>query len=264
VFKVDTNGNESVLYSFQGGADGFTPYSTPVADKSGNLYGTTVGGGSYGIGTVFKLDTTGTETVLLNFVGSNGNGPSSLLRDSAGNLYGAAATGGGGACTGGCGVVFKLDASNKGSVLYYFQGGTDGALPLASVIRDSSGNLYGTTLTAGAYGYGTVFKLDTQHKLTTLYSFKNGADGAGPACALLRDTSGNLYGTTEIGGGRGYGVVFKVDTNGVETVLHNFIGGTRDGQTPYAGLVTDPAGYLYGTTGYGGTSNAGVVFKVKR
>src|SRR5437763_7920235 len=252
VFKIDATGSETVLYSFQGNADGFTPESGLIRDSAGNFYGTTAGGGSFGVGTVFKLDSAGKETVLLNFTGSNGSGPSGLLRDTAGNLYGTTLSGGGGACTGGCGLVYKLDASGNQTILYNFNGGSDGAVPTATLVRDSAGNLYSTTLEGGTTGYGTVFRLDPSGVLTTLYSFRGLIDGGNPNAGVIRDQTGNLYGTTWLGGkgtcNSGCGVVFKIDPSGHETVLHSFMGSTRDGMLPDAGLVSGPGGTLYGTT----------------
>jgi uncharacterized repeat protein (TIGR03803 family) len=154
------------LYGFKGGNDGAVPLGDLVRDSAGNFYGTTRVGGTFRIGTVFKLDTTGTETILHSFAGgTDGAYPEAgLFRDAAGNLYGTTLIGGS-ACS--CGTVFKIDATGTESVLYSFLGGTDGANPFGGVIRDAAGNLYGTTETAGSTSnYGTVFKLDT-HLATT-------------------------------------------------------------------------------------------------
>jgi uncharacterized repeat protein (TIGR03803 family) len=149
------------------------------------------------------------------------------------------------------------------SVLYRFAGPpTDGAFPVAGLVRDAAGNLYGTTQSAGAntacfstYGCGVVFKLSPTGTQTVLYSFTGGADGANPSAGLVRDAAGNLYGTTTSGGtgcnGIGCGVVFKLSPTRIETVLYSFTGGP-DGRDPYGGLTTDAAGNLYGTTTAGG------------
>jgi uncharacterized repeat protein (TIGR03803 family) len=265
VFKVDTTGAETVLYTFTGGADGKTPDAPLVLDPSGNLYGTTSAGGATNSGIVFKLDTTGAETVLYTFSGgADGKTPTGgLVRDAAGNLYGTTNDGGRPrACFlgyVGCGVVFKLDTTGTETVLYTFTGGTDGGNPYyAGLVRDASGNLYGTTSAGGASDSGTVFKLDTTGTETVLYSFGNG--GVEPFAGLVRDAAGNLYGTTT-NGGSGFGTVFKLDTSGTETLLHTFAGGA-DGATSYAGLVLDAAGNLYGTTTAGGDSSFGTVFEI--
>jgi uncharacterized repeat protein (TIGR03803 family) len=261
IFKLDTNGAVTVLHSFTGGADGGEPNGL-VQDPAGNLYGTTYVGGALGYGVVFQLDPSGTETVLHNFGGADGVSPASdLIRDRDGNLYGTTFRGGGS----GDGVVFKLDADGRETVLYSFTGGADGAKPHAGLIRDWAGNLYGTTAYGGdtqtcRLGCGVVFKLDTAGNETVLHSFTGGSDGMNPTTNLICDDRGSLYGTTSTGGQAGWGVVFKVDATGTETVLHTFTGGD-DGGDPETGLVRDGAGDLYGTTDYG-PSNYGAVFKL--
>ncbi len=264
VFKVDTTGGETVVYSFKGGADGKTPLGGLVLDSSGNLYGTTSAGGSASSGTVFKVDTTGGETVLYSFTGgTDGKTPTgSLVRDAAGNLYGTTNDGGKAyACFlgySGCGVVFRVDTTDTETVLYTFTGGGDGGNPYyASLVLDAAGNLYGTTAAGGPSDFGTVFKLDAAGTETVLYSFGQG--GLEPFAGLVLDAGGNLYGTTT-GGGTGFGTVFKLDTAGKETLLHSF--GGPDGATPYAGLVLDASGNLYGTTSAGGAANLGTAFEI--
>lgn len=269
VFKLDATGQESVLYAFTGGGDGGIPEAGLVRDPQGNLYGTTVQGGAFNNGVVFKVEPKGKETVLYSFTGgADGAAPvASLVRDLDGNLYGVAS--GGGAF--GSGVVFKLDASGNETVLYSFTGGGDGAGPGASLLRDALGNLYGTTLSGGTFGRGTVFKVDPTGNETVLYSFTGGADGGSPYAGLVQDRQGNLYGTTFYGGNPacsspyswgGCGTVFKLDVTGKVTVLHSFtgliatgIGG--DGANPYGGLVRDAQHNLYGTTFYGGNEYCG-------
>jgi uncharacterized repeat protein (TIGR03803 family) len=259
VFKLDTMGNETVLYNFSGGTDGDQPQAGLVQDMVGNLYGTTVLGGASNLGTVFKVDNTGTETVLHSFTGaSDGEFPhSGLVRDRAGNLYGT--TGGDGATT--WGTVFKVDTSGRETVLYSFKGGADGGEPLAALLRDGAGNLYGTTY-LGGNGTGTAFKVDESGNETVLYAFAGGTDGANPLCRLVIDKTGNLYGTTEKGGSSNFGTVFKLAPNGQETILHSFGDIRQDGKYPEAGLVPDSTGRLYGTTSLGGTGS-GIVFELR-
>jgi len=159
VFKLDAAGHESVLYSFTGGADGGSPQAPLLRDNNGNLYGTTfVGGANYGVGTVFKVDASGNETVLHNFAGNDGKYPEAgLIRDSQGNLYGSALQGGPADNFGG--NVFKISRQGTWSVLYNFTGGADGGNPAGGLLMDSAGNLYGTTASGGVSGRGTVFKL---------------------------------------------------------------------------------------------------------
>jgi uncharacterized repeat protein (TIGR03803 family) len=212
-----------------------------------------------------------TYTVLHSFAGppTDGSNPfdsGSLVRGSAGNLYGTTTFGG----ASGKGVVFKVDPTGMETVLYSFTGGADGASPSAGLIRDKEGNLYGATAYGGdlsaffGLGCGVVFKLDSSGNETVLYTFTCGADGlqdgSQPRAVLVRDKAGNLYGTTEAGGTFGYGMVFKLDRTGKETVLHTFTG--ADGLQVDAGLIRDAEGNLYGTTVGGGASGDGVVFKL--
>jgi uncharacterized repeat protein (TIGR03803 family) len=227
VFKIDTNGKETVLHAFSG-SDGWWPSGELLRDSHGNLYGLTLYGGDYqcapyyGCGTVFKIDTRGKETVLYNFPGgSSSEYPrGSLTQDTLGNLYGTAS----GEQFTNYGLVFKLDKKAKETVVYAFQGGPDGAYPMGGVMRDRLGNLFGTTEGGGLSnctgnpGCGTIFKIDTSGKETVLYSFTGGSDGAEPEDGLVMDHAGNLYGTTPYGGDlscgynypSGCGVVFKL------------------------------------------------------
>ena len=239
VFKVNQSRNETILYNFTGQADGGNPYAGVILDSSGNLYGTTGYGGDtscgtqsgQGCGTVYKVDSSGTETVLYDFEwGSTGAFPSSgLIQDAAGNLYGETSLGGNGQiydCDGyeGCGVVYELSPDGTYTVLYAFNY-TDGFEPFGGLVRDAAGNLYGVTADGGEKGSncnggdcGLVFKLDTTGKETVLHAFTGGTDGAWPDGGLAIDAAGNLYGTTQDGGDfncayngvRGCGVVFKI------------------------------------------------------
>ena len=262
VWKIDNHGRETTLYAFTGGSDGAAPFSPLLCNADGSVYGTTSGGGASGAGTVFRVDPTGHEVVVYSFTGGpDGAYPyAGLVQDFAGNLYGT--TSGGGLVSGfnGAGVVFKLDTHGNETVLYSFTGGLDGGYP-NNVIRDIFGNIYGTTSGGGSDNAGVVFKLDRKGNETVLYSFTGGADGAYPYYGVVEDFFGNLYGTTANGGSAGYGVVFKVDTQGHETVLYSFTGGS-DGAYPYSGVTLDLFGNLYGTANTGGSAGDGVVFKV--
>jgi uncharacterized repeat protein (TIGR03803 family) len=187
-----------------------------------------------------------------------------VIRDSAGNLYGTTSGFACPKCTDAPGAVFKVDATGNETTLYTFTCGSDGCTPLGALVRDSAGNLYGTTYS------GTVFKVDTAGNETTLHTF-NGMDGKWPQSRLLLDSKGNLYGTAAYGGDsdcnppQGCGTVFKLDAAGNFTLLHTF-GGGQDGEVPMSGLVQDAKGNLYGTTAYGGGSGCnggcGTVFKI--
>jgi uncharacterized repeat protein (TIGR03803 family) len=273
-----------VLYRFIYGAN---PHAGLIFDAAGNLYGTTTRGGAYGGGTVFKLtpnsDGTWTESVLHSFAtGEDSRYPQgNLIFDAAGNLYGTTS----GGEQDGSGTVFKLTPNSDGSwtesVLYAFcslKNCTDGASPFAGLIFDQAGNLYGTTAVGGATGGGTAFKLTPNSNGSwmegVLYSFcslTNCADGYEPSAGLIFDQAGNLYGTTASGGEQdGSGTVFKLTPNSdgswTESVLHSFTS-TPDGANPFAGLIFDAAGNLYGTTTAGGSNKCGggcgTVFKLK-
>ncbi len=281
VFELSPGSNgtwkQSVIYTFKGTPDGDTPKAGLVLDSSGNLYGTTSQGGTDGHGTVFELSPISggkwKEKVLHSFTGrSEGGEPmASLILDSTGSLYGTGSVGGAHEY----GVVFMLAPDGTGKwktkVLHSFNNnGHDGYNPLAGLVFDSLGNLYGTTYYGGSHADGAVFELTpgSNGKWTeqVIHSFnpKNGHDGASPLSSLVFDGTGNLYGTTNGGGtSEFYGTVFQLTlgTNGEwkETILHSFTGAS-DGSEPSAGVVIDTVGNLYGTTTVGGTD--GVVYKV--
>jgi uncharacterized repeat protein (TIGR03803 family) len=260
---------ETVLYNFTGEPDGSYPFAGLVRDGKGNLYGTTTSGGAFNQGAVFVVSKRGAEKVLYSFQGgSDGSYPNgALLRDKAGNLYGTTSFGGGTtACTNGCGTIFQVTPSGDENILYRFTGGSDGSKPQSALIRDAKGNLYGTASGGGDFFWGTVFKLLPAAILTTLYAFTGNLDGGFPYGSLVRDSKGNLYGTTQDMGALYAGTVFEISKSGAETVLYSFAGGS-DGEFPQAGLVRDPEGNLYGTTLTGGGStgcsgSCGTVFKV--
>ena len=263
LFKIDANGNKTVLHNFTGGAEGGNPYSGVIRDAAGNLYGTTLIGGDLtcnnglGCGIVFKLQAGGNFIVLYRFhPAPDATGPGGLIQDPKGNLYGVSQSGG----SGNIGAVFKLDTTGKETVLHSFTGGTDGAFPWVGVgvIRDPAGSLYGTTYLGGgdsASIRGTAFKIDAAGKETVLHSFSGVPDGGLPHAGLIGDADGNLYGTTQVGGAFDFGTVFTLDKNANETVLYSFTGGA-DGGYPFGGLTRDSGGNLYGTT------NMGTVFKL--
>jgi uncharacterized repeat protein (TIGR03803 family) len=273
----------TVLYSFKAPPDGDLPLSGVIRDANGNLYGTNSYGGTYGYGTVFKIDKHGHETVLYSFAGgSDGEYPvGGLVRDSAGNLYGATDGGGNPDCGYGytCGTVYKVDKHGKETVLYRFGGLPDGHSADSSLLLDKDGNLYGTTEAGGdngcnpGYGCGIVFKIDKQGSETILHAFTGirKLDGAFPYAGFVVDARGYLYGTTALGGAPtclqalpegtgGCGTVFIIDKQGKETVLHRFSASTS-GLSPSFPVILDERGNLYGTAG-GGSAYNGVVFKL--
>jgi len=280
---------EKVLYSFAGGSDGEFPTSNLIADKSGNLYGTTSEGGNssvcgplqvFSCGVVFQLTPSAggyTESVIYSFTGgADGGTPyGGLVIDAAGNLYGTTNVGG----ASGMGTVFELAPGSGNTwtetVLHSFTGGSDGVFPHAGLVLKGN-NLAGTTeqggtgTTCGLFGgsCGTVFALThgkTGWTEKVLYSFLGGGDGGVPFAGLVLDKEDNLYGTTTQYGAVCCGTVFELKrgTGGfTESTLYSFTGGA-DGSYPEGSLIFDPAGNLYGTTSVGGTNKVGTVFQLK-
>ena len=263
----------SLIHTFTGTTDGKNPLSGFVIDGSGNLYGTASGGGTSWVGVVVKFNASGEETVLHNFTGgADGENPQGqLVMDKAGNLYGTTYSGGGA----NAGTVFEVSPKGNEKVLYAFKGGVDGENPVAGLIFDKSGNLYGTTTAGGSSGNGAVFRLTAPPvaggawKESVLYSFGTGTDGAVPVAGVTMDATGNLYGTTSAGGSYGYGTVFELKRSTpqwTEAILHEFALGSNGG-VPYAGLVLDGKGNLYGAAsdgGGGGENGGGTVFELTR
>lgn len=270
-----TNGTwaDKVLYSFQGGNDGQSPYGILAFDQSGNLYGTTYNGGAAGYGTVYELAQSGgtwTKTTLWNYSGGSdgGNPDFGVTLGSAGQVYVAASVGAGlfGNYNGNASVLQLIPSDGKvGETIVTKFPNTDGNDPQTNLIADSAGNFYGATTLGGAYGFGTVFELIRSSGGTwtdqILYSFKHGKDintGASPS-SLILDSHGNLFGETAYDGVSGSGTVFELSPAGggkwTATQLHTFTGGADGGQ-PYGGLVLDGQGNLYGTTEYGGKGSA--------
>jgi uncharacterized repeat protein (TIGR03803 family) len=252
----------TVLHAFQGPPDGYSPYGGVVLDRDGNLYGVTYTGGNYKNGVIYKVDPAGNETILHRLSHHEGCCSSgSLLLDGSGNLYGTTSEAG----SRNAGTIFELTRSGKLVVLHEFgQGGIpeEGARPLAGLIRDEVGNLYGTGSVGGNCCNGNIFKLNHATKVeTVLYAFGQLPDGFFPEAPLTLDDAGNLYGTTG-GGGLCCGTIFRLDPTGVETILWDFTGGS-DGSGA-TGLIRDSAGTLYGTTYAGGDKGGGTIFKLEQ
>jgi uncharacterized repeat protein (TIGR03803 family) len=283
VYRISLSGREKVLYNFKGGPGDGTNPSASLLDVNGTLYGTTVGGGAYGEGTVFAITVSGKETVLYSFKGgTDGLHPEAALVNVNGILYGTTASGGSGSSCGssGCGTVFSITTSGKETVLYSFKGAPDGAYPAAPLLSVNN-ILYSTTAaggsaqgsscsSSGGRGCGTVFSITTSGKESVRYNFKGGTtDGQNPEAGLI-NVKGKLYGTSTGAGAHclskysaGCGTVFSVTPSGTETVLHSF-GGPDDGLQPQAALL-EMRGMLYGTTAYGGSQCygcGGTVFEI--
>jgi uncharacterized repeat protein (TIGR03803 family) len=282
VFKINTNGALTSLYSF-GGNDGAIPNAALVQGSDGSLFGTTYGGGmDNDYGTVFNISTNGALTTLYSFIGGNDDAhPSAaLVQGSDGYFYGTTS----GHAHYDYGTVFKINTNGVFTSLYSFMSGNDGAFPGAALVQGADGSLYGTTYANewmwhfGFWyrgGAGTVFKMSTDGALTTLYAFGSltnasgvPLDGGNPQAGLVQGSDGSFYGTTSGGGTNGRGTVFKISTNGVLATLYSFgsvqdtNGLALDGANPQAGLVQGSDGSLCGTTSTGGTNGAGTVFKI--
>lgn len=290
------------LYEFGPPPDADQPFGGLLVGLKGDLFGTGVGGGLYTVsgstkGTVFEISPSGVEKVLYEFQGGNdGETPEAgLVTDNKGNLYGDTAYGGGSAqCPLGCGTVYELSPGKSGyteRIIYAFQGGSDGADPVATLSRANNGVLYGTTSAGGGgtctqngpiSGCGTVFELKPArptYRERILHSFNGGRDGESPRGSLIADDAGNLYGTTIFGGTSNAsclpdydgnttcGVVFRVTPSGTERILYAFKGPPGDGANSHSALLGTPSGRLFGLTSHGGTSGSaglGTVFELTR
>ncbi len=266
VYKLSPSGQETVLYTFQGDngfgvVDGAHPYAGVTADRAGNLYGTTQNGGAYGSdGVIYKLSSSGQETLLFSFGNSGVGMPSGggVILDSAGNIYSAGGS-----------IVFMLDPAGNFTKLVDLY---NGAFP-SGLKRDGAGNLYFATQNypSGKWPNGAVFKLDTGGKISVLYKFEGAltlsggtgpivGSGSGLNASVILDSAGNLYGTSPFAGTEG--IVYEIEASGTVKWLHDFVP-TGGGTWPWTGLTPDPAGGFYGTTWWGGGSgDDGVVFRL--
>ncbi|MBV8531319.1 MAG: hypothetical protein JO104_08365 [Candidatus Eremiobacteraeota bacterium] len=254
VFEITPSGSERVLYSFSGsGGDGASPEGA-LTTAGRVFYGTTVYGGTNGLGTVFSLTTGGKEHVIYSFDTTRGSKPAAGVLSINRVLYGTTTTGGAKYY----GTVFSV-SSGKAHVLHAFSGGKDGSDPHASLIRIGS-ELYSTTQQGGADGFGTVFGITTSGKERVVYSFRDQHDGEFPVAALI-DVRGKLYGTASVGGSAGCGTVFEVSTSGSEHTIYENFNCAYDGGTPDGALVYYK-GKFYSTTGSGGHDHYGTAFDV--
>ena len=269
--------NETVLYNFTGGDDGFGPGSALVMDKAGNLYGTTPDGGAFAAGVVYQLSPNQqqwTQTVIHAFTGGDDGAVGSLgplLLGAGGTLNGVTELGG----QFGAGVAFRMSPAGNTwnyTTMYAFQGLPDAGFPYGGLIADSHGRLYGTTYFGGTGGLGSVFEVGagatvrTLWKESVLYSFQGGTDASFPTSTLVFDAAGNLYGTSSTGGNPSCdcGTIFKLAPHSGgwdESVLHNF-NGSGDGNSPSYGLTPDGKSNYFGVTPVGGLYGQGVVFQI--
>jgi uncharacterized repeat protein (TIGR03803 family) len=263
----------TTLHLFDTQDDGAFPQGGILLGAHGILYGTTTLPG-----TVFKIDTKGQESVLRPINGGEGgiHPTGTLIQDAAGNLYGVAEQGSGGA-----GVVYKLSLKGEETTLFSFQGGLDNENPkgpAGGLVMDQTGLIFGAAQFGSDLrchiGCGSIFQLDQGGNLVLLHKFTGGSDGASPIGPFVQDADGNLYGVGQAGGDlacpakflfahAGCGVVFKLAKSGELTVLHTFTGG-KDGAVPQPGLLLDAAGNLYGATLKGGKKQGGTLFKIAK
>lgn len=259
LFRMSPNGTYSVLYTFTGGSDGAVPGSPPIVGFDGNLYGTT-NGNSTTASTVYKYTrSTGVFATIYQFSQSGGaDVTAALVQGTDGNLYGTAYQGG----SAGCGALFEL--STSGTLLwdYSFPCQPGGANPIGGLIQATDGNFYGTTYAGGTYNIGTVFRV-SQGVVSTLYNFRGlpGKDGSSPSAGVVQASDGNLYGSTQGGGGfDGAGTLFQITTAGDYKQLYIFA--KKDGESPLGTLLQDTSGVFYGTTFEGGKYNQGVAYSL--
>jgi uncharacterized repeat protein (TIGR03803 family) len=261
VFRIDAAGKEHVIHGFAGGTDGDNPYAA-LSRSGGLFYGTTANGGAFGDGTVFAINERGKERVLYSFGASSNDGlnPYANLIIVHGTLYGTTVNGG----AYGEGTVFALTKTGVEHLLYSFGAASgDGANPRGGLIF-VRGTLYGTTISGGSSGDGTVFGVTTSGAESVLYSFKGPPDGVSPFPGLTV-FKGALYGTTYNGGSggcnswNGCGAIFRITTSGQERVLYSFKS-NPDGAHPWGGVVA-AGSHLYGAASLGG-SGVGTIFRI--
>ncbi|HMF60185.1 MAG TPA: choice-of-anchor tandem repeat GloVer-containing protein, partial [Vicinamibacterales bacterium] len=243
-----------VLHSFVGGTgDGANAFSGLIQGSDGFFYGTTQRGGAFNAGTVYRMTSSGTVTILHSFTGgADGGLPSTtLIQGDDGLLYGTALTN-----SKGFGAVFSVTTSGTVKVLHSFEGyPTDGAGPYASLVKGRDGNLYGATFNGGPSNAGTVYRLTPEGSFTILYAFKGMSDRAGPFAALVQAADDSFYGTTRTG------AIYKVSPGGAFAVVHQMNAET-EGETVDSALALGTDGNLYGTARGGGPTDRGTVFRV--
>jgi uncharacterized repeat protein (TIGR03803 family) len=248
------------------GLAGRHPYAGVIQADNGALYGTTSQGGVSNAGTIFRLDSTGSNATNLytfGLVAGDGQVPIALVQGSDGALYGTTSNGG---TNNNNGTTYKINKDGTGyQVLHNFGGGADGVYPQSGLMEGTDGFLYGTTYFGGSNGLGTVYKLKKDGgSYSILHHFSvSGGDGNNPQTALLQGQDGVLYGTTVFGGTNDNGTIFKLNTNGSSyLVLLRFSGLATDGKNPEAALSQGSDSALYGTTYNGGTNGVGTIFKL--
>lgn len=269
IFQVTTNGAFTLLYTFTDGTDGSGPAAPLIQGFDGSFYGTAqFGGDANGDGTIFQVTTNGGFTSLYVFTGgSDGSGPAAgLLQDTNGILYGTTQFGGN---ANGDGTIFQITTNGAFAGMYEFANGTDGANPMAGLLRAKDGELYGTTSGGNTNGAGTIYRISTSGTYASWFLFPGINDGEFPSADLVLGQDGNFYGTAEDGGYLDNGVIFRATQSGVVTLLYKFgtmglntFGDGLDGSFPEGILVQGSDGTLYGTTSIGGANDDGTIFSI--
>ncbi|MGP0019298.1 MAG: choice-of-anchor tandem repeat GloVer-containing protein [Candidatus Sulfotelmatobacter sp.] len=256
VFKITPTGTLTVLHNFTNNGDGGAPTCPPVEASNKNFYGVTTGdiSGVQGVSTFYEITSKDVFTTIHVFANSEGTHCSGITQGTDGNFYGACLLGG----TNNMGTLYKISSAGKVTVLHSLDG-TDGMNEQGDFfVQAKDGNFYGVGYNGGTYGYGVIFQLKPSGTYTVLHDFTGGADGGNPNADFTLGTDGNLYSTTSVGGSSGNGVIFKLTTAGVFTVLYNFDG--THGSNPQSNLTLSTDGLFYGETESGGAHGDGVFY----
>ncbi len=258
IFKINTTGTLTVIHHFSGTADGAGSLSDLIQAQDGSFYGTCYSGGTYGNGTIFKITSAGSYSVLKHLLSSvdGGNPYGNLFQDTNGMLYGMNRIGG----SQQGGTAFRVSVGGSYKVLHAFVNATEGSTPVAGFVKYTDGLLYALTSEGGYLGGGTAFKMDTTGSVTVVANFNGAAAGNAPFETMIKGSDSAYYGTTSGGGAYGFGSIFKI-CGGVTTTLHSFNKNTEGG-TPKGSLLLAKDGLLYGTTTEGGSNGYGTIFKI--
>ncbi len=259
IFKLTPAGVYSVIHNMVSVTEGGTSYASLTEGKDGNLYGTTYSGGTYGFGTIFKVTTSGTLTVLrhLNSTADGTYPQSDLIQAKDGNFYGTCYGGG----QYGNGTIFKISSGGNYSVVKNFSVGVDGGYPYAGLMQNTDGNFYGITRAGGAKSGGTIYKLTTAGVYTVIHNIDYANEGTTSSSVLVKGADGSLYAMTSLGGVFNYGIIFKTTTAGAFTKIADFNGATL-GNAPYSSFIKGNDSAYYCTTTAGGAYNYGTIVKI--
>lgn len=259
IFRITPAGTFTVIKSFNKTTDGGNSYGSLTEGKDGLLYGMTYSGGSFGYGTIFKITTSGTYTVIrhLNSASDGAYPQGDLIQASDGNFYGVCYSGG----SNGNGTIFKLTTAGAYTVLRHLSASLDGGNPFGNLYQHTDGFLYGMNRTGGAKTSGTAYRISTSGAFTLLHSFVPETEGATPNGGFVRGGDGNLYGFTSSGGATGGGVAIKMNTSGAVTILTSFDGSIK-GNAPYETLIKGRDSAYYGTVSNGGLYGYGAIIKI--